>query len=374
MIRTRIVPAVVCAALVLACAACAGETQSVTTAMRTASVPTTSADQELAAPSAGGPASTGEESLIAPSLAATGAAPAVVPVNTIWPSATDALVIVEISVGGGPSVPVKLDTGSSGLLIDETAVGPEVSQEGGQPFSTSFVSGTVSGTTATGTVTIGGISTPNPIEIGLLPENAFDGSGPETRGLMGIASANDASFDGGVFAPNLQLAAPYSSGSTFQIAQNGSGTWTLGTVTAPSGAIDIPLVPVTPSTTYPGGGTVYAKDVDLCWTIATMPPACGTTDLDMGSPRTALNTSQYSALNSGNGELAPGQPLAIATPQGASLWSFTTGSSVGQDVVALDELGTTTVFNTGIGYFFGRTIAFDYAGGQLYVTGQSAAG
>lgn len=312
--------------------------------------------------------------MIPPTLAATGAGAITVPVTTSWPTPDEGLVIVQISVGGGPSVPVQLDTGSSGLLIDETAVGPEVSQAGGQPFSTTFVSGTVSGTTGTGTVTIGGVSTPSPIEIGLLPQTAFDGSITGTRGLMGIASANSAGFDGGVFAPNLQLAAPYSSGSTFQIAQNGAGTWTLGSVTAPSGAIDIPLVPATGTTTYPGGGAAYAKDVDLCWTVGTMPQACGATDLDLGSPRTALNSTQYSGMNSGNGELAPGQQLSIASPQGASMWSFTTGSTVGQDVVALDELGATTVFNTGIGYFFGRTIAFDYAGGRLYLTGQSTAG
>jgi hypothetical protein len=373
VIRTRIVPALACAVLVLACVACAGETQSVTTAMRTASVPTTSADGELPSSQAADPASAAE-SLIPPTLAATGASNITVPVTTSWPSANEGLVIVQISVGGGPSVPVQLDTGSSGLLIDETAVGSEVSTAGGQPFSTSFVSGTVSGTTGTGTVTIGGVSTPDPIEIGLLPTTAFDGSTTGTRGLMGIASANSAGFDGGVFAPNLQLAAPYSAGSTFQIAQNGAGTWTLGTVTPPSGSIDIPLVPASGTTTYPGGGTAWAKDVNLCWTIATMPQACGATDLDLGSPRTALNSTQYSAMNSGNGELAPGQQLSIASPSAANLWSFTTGSTVGQNVVALDELGATTVFNTGIGYFFGRTVAFDYANGQLYLTGQSAAG
>jgi len=87
-----------------------------------------------------------------------------------------------------------------------------------------------------------------------------------------------------------------------------------------------------------------------------------------------LNTTQYSGLSSGNGEMAAGQHLAIASPQGPNLWSFATGTTVGQDAVALDEFGTTTVFNTGIGFFFGRTVAFDYAGGRLLLTGQPTAG
>jgi hypothetical protein len=43
---------------------------------------------------------------------------------------TSSIVVVTISVGGGPAVPVQLDTGSSGLTILSSAVGPAAQSTG----------------------------------------------------------------------------------------------------------------------------------------------------------------------------------------------------------------------------------------------------
>lgn len=295
-----------------------------------------------------------------------------VPITTVRPSPTDVRVIVNINVGGGQSVPVELDTGSTGLLIDESAVGPAVTTNTGQTFTKTFIGQSATGNVGTSVVQIGGVSTPGPITIGLLPADSFDGAENGTRGLLGIATGYGDAEDQGIFSPQLQLPAPYSAGYTLDVASDGTGTWTLGTPAAGASAISVPLAPVQGVADSVTGGQSFAKAVQLCWIIAQQSPACGPTDLDTGAPRTAFNSTNFANLNSGNGEMATGQSIGLQTSSGSPLWSFTTGSTVGQDVVAVEQMGSGSEFNSGVGFFFGNLIGLDFTAGRLLITPKPA--
>ena len=62
----------------------------------------------------------------------------------------------ECQRGRRPSVPVQLDTGSTGLVIDSTAVG-KGAHATGEPYSSGYISGAVNGQIETGAVSIGGL-------------------------------------------------------------------------------------------------------------------------------------------------------------------------------------------------------------------------
>ncbi len=62
-------------------------------------------------------------------------------------------------------MPVQLDTGSTGLVIDSTAVG-KGARPTGQSYSSGYISGAVNGQIETGAVSIGGLQ--ERLEHGLL--------------------------------------------------------------------------------------------------------------------------------------------------------------------------------------------------------------
>ena len=353
---SRVVVAVVAAGVVLA--ACAGGSSG---------APGTGTSQPATGVSSGAAfAPTGS-----PDLEDTGtlsaASTAQVPTTTVVGGNGDAQVTVQIEVGGGAPATVILDTGSSGLLIDASAVGSAVTDTG-QQLDEGFVSGTVAATLGQAPVTIGGVSTTAPIGVGLVHtggSDIFNGY----AGILGIATANGPTLNATVYTPAMQLPAPYDTGSVLDIPSSGTGTWTLGPVTPPAGATAIPFSPVAGApTAYPDGGTVYAKDFALCWTIGTAEQACGPTDFDLGNANTALNSTTFAALGSSGDTLPAGTAIVVATPQKQPLWSFTSGNTKGQNLVELAPLGSTTEFNTGIEYFFANVLAFDYATGQLLVS------
>lgn len=303
-------------------------------------------------------------------LAATGSA-ATVPITTTSDGSHN-YVSVQVSVGGGDPVPVMLDTGSAGLLIDASVAGAQTSATGG-PFTQNYASGPVSGSLGSAVVTIGEISTPEPITVGLVdPSSAGTAFVSGTKGILGVATTNNSGQS--MLAPNLQMAPPYDAGSTLQVAGTAGavGSWSLGPVTTPPGATSIPLVAQAPgSSATPAGFPAFAKDVDLCWTIGTQPTSCAPTDLDTGNDTPALNATTYSTLGAVHTVLPSGQTITVAPPDSSPLWSFTSGQTVGTDAVKLASLGSSTQFNTGLPFFYGRTVAWNYAGGQLLIGSSS---
>ncbi len=290
-----------------------------------------------------------------------------VPLTTATRSDGSSYVAVQIVVGGGPPATVQLDTGSSGLLINSSAVGSQVTDTG-QQLNEGFVSGDVSATLAQAPVTIGGVTTGGPIGVGLLHSTGSGDPFSGTDGVLGIATANGPTLDATLFTPVMQLPAPYDSGSVLDVGSGGSGTWTLGPVSEPAGAVSLPLVPVTDSpTTYPNGSPAFAKDLVLCWTIGSAGSTCGPTDFDLGNWTPALNSTTFASLGAQGEKLPAGTDITMADQQDQTLWAFTTGQTPAENLVELAPLGSATEFNTGIGYFFDNVLAFDYANSRLLV-------
>lgn len=306
-----------------------------------------------------------------PDLESTGPLPTgstvVIPTTTVVGGSGDAQVTVQIEVGGGAPATVILDTGSSGLLIDASALGSQVTDTG-EPIDKGFVSGTVAATLGQAPVTIGGVTTGSPIGVGLVHGGGsaiFDGN----AGILGIATANGPTLNTTVYTPVMQLPAPFNTGSVLDIPTSGAGTWTLGPVTESAGATAIPFSPAAGApTTYPDGGTVYAKDLAICWIVGSTEPTCGPTDFDLGNANTALNSTTFAALGSAGDTLPTGTTIVMSTPQQQQLWSFTSGDTMGRNLVELAPLGNATEFNTGIEFFFANVLAFDYATGRLSIT------
>jgi predicted aspartyl protease len=301
---------------------------------------------------------------------------------TVSRSSDGARVIVQASVGGGPTVPMLLDTGSSGVVVASSALGPDA-QAGTDTTQIPYIGVTMTGTVAQATVTMGSLTTPAPIAVidvtgatcgtdGDHPESCEVASafGDGVQGIIGIGLSDGPSPASPDFSPLLQMAAPYDEGFTVELPASGSGAGSLivGPVDAPSGAVSVPLVAST-SPTYPNGATAWAKDVQLCWTVGSA-NGCGATDLDIGSTDAMLAPSAIPGLPTGSkGEVASGHELTVAQTEGGTpLWSFTTGSTPSQDLAASStDLGTTTQFNTGIAFFFANVVGYDNADGTLWI-------
>lgn len=293
-----------------------------------------------------------------------GSAPVVVPVTTLADSNGNPKVVVDISVGGGAAVPVILDTGSSGLLIDEAAVGSQVDSSGSTPVTKQYLGAALSGSLVQAPVTIGSVSTP---AIGVVAYDAATSptgltGGGIARGVLGIA-AEGVAGTAPYFSPAMQLPAPYGDMSTLEISTTGAGSWTLGPVSAPAGADSVPLVPVDGAT----GLNRWAKDMQLCWTFAAGTNAtCGPTDLDSGASSVLVNST--SAAASSATAATSGTTVSLGDANGTQLWSFAASSDSSVSEIAVDSLGGTTEFNTGVGFYFDHLVSFDYAGGHALIS------
>lgn len=297
-------------------------------------------------------------------LAATGASVAI-PITTSSTGLAN-VVSVEVTVGGGDPFPVLLDTGSSGLIVDSSLVGPGVTAASGT-LTQDYAGGAVSGSLATAVVGMGSVSTP-PIIVGLVdPSTAATAFAQGMHGILGISTTGTSTA--GLMSPSLQLAAPLNTGSTLQIeAADGSpGTWTLGPVTAPASATSVPLIAQSPPSSAPPGYPAFAQQVEMCWTIGSQAAKCAGTVLDTGNGTPALDATVYASFGPVHTILPSGLPVTIGLSGAAPLWSFTTGQTVGTNAVKLSELGSDAPFNTGLPFFYGRTVAWDYAAGQLLI-------
>ncbi len=116
---------------------------------------------------------------------------------------------------------------------------------------------------------------------------------------------------------------------------------------------------------------LWQKDVNLCWTIGSVAQACGTTDLDTGMPFTVVNTTVSTTMPFTSNVLQSGTPVSLASPSGEPLWSFAAGSTDGDNKVRAESLGSETMYNTGIAFYYTHVVGFDWANGQLLVTPKS---
>lgn len=275
---------------------------------------------------------------------------------------------MQLTVGGTPLI-VLVDEGSSGLYLDASAVGAGVTPSG-QTVSVHYVSGTVTATVATASVTIGDVTTTQPIALGLIDSATAAGTLSGLQGIIGVAQNKGSGAPSGIYSPLAQLPAPYDQGVQIDVPAGGNGTLQLGKPATTSTTVALPLTAEAPLASAPGV-PFWNPNVTMCWTLGTLAPTCGPTVLDSGAPRTTATPSVASGLPVTSGVLDPGQPVAAAAPDGTPLWSFTTGTTVGQDVVAVEQLPTGTNYLTGIAFYYSHVVGFDYVAGTVLVTPRS---
>lgn len=290
-------------------------------------------------------------------------------------------VIVQASIGGGSPAPMLLDTGSSGVVVSSSVLGPEA-QATSETDQVDYVGTSVNGVVTNATVSMGGLTTTGPIAVvsgqnatcqtssGAQEPCSMDSAfGDGVQGVIGIGLSDGPSPASPNYSPLLQVAAPYNEGFVVQLPASGSGAGSLivGPVSAPGNATSVPLVAST-SPTYPNGAKAWAKDVQLCWVVGSA-SACGPTDLDIGSVATELTPSDLPGAPVTKDVVNAGTPVTVSPKQGAApLWSFTAGTTVSQNLAAMSTgLGSATAFNTGIGFFFVNVVGFDSAHGQLLI-------
>lgn len=303
-----------------------------------------------------------------------------IPVTVVGTGNGGLRVLVDASVAGGPTVPMWLDTGSAGMLVDPSVIGSGATNGTGS-VNYSYLGFGIAGSVINAPVTIGSaktaVTTSGPISVGSITGvTCASGScttsqlfGAGVYGIIGIAPAQGANVSAPLFSPLLQVAAPAQTGWTIALpgAGLGSGTLTFGPVTAAAGATKIPLSQVG---TYPNGMPAFAKDVDLCWTIGTG-TACGPTNLDIGAPKTLVTSGAIAGIPSTGGVVNSGTAVKVALPNnGSTIWSFKTGVSASRNLVELtNALGGVTQYNSGIAMFLGQNIAWSVANASISIWG-----
>jgi hypothetical protein len=288
--------------------------------------------------------------------------------------------VVHIRVGGGPSVPVLLDTGSAGLRILPGDVGRSV-QQTGQTETATFGGGVqLTSRVVQANVSIGGLATPSSTEVSVIQSSAcapgfpscVPGNGTKaifgSSGVVGIlgVAMSDATAATVPFSPLLQLRAPYRNGFTLSLPAGGPDSLVLGTPRATATTVSLPMLPAAPSV-YPNGVPAWQKDVDLCWTIGTGRRGCGATDLDTGSPETVVIPGAVTGVT-GTGTVDQGVPVSVAPSGGGTLWSYSANNTPGDGLTVVGALPGTTRFNTGIGFFTAHLVGYDAKSGHILVT------
>jgi len=302
-----------------------------------------------------------------------------IPVTITTDASGTTRALVHISVGGGKSVPVILDTGSAGLQILTKDVG--FVRASGQVATSTFGGGAqLTSAQATASVTIGGVSTPASTGISLIQSTGCAPGFPTCSagqvissllgtsgavGILGIAMADDTAAIV-PYSPLLQLDAPYRNGFTLSLPLGGPDSLTLGTPRSTADTVTVPMLAASPST-YPNGMPAWQKDVDLCWTINNNQNGCGTTDLDTGTQAAVITPAGIPGLPAG-GSVNPGYPIAVSTPGGTPVWGYTSSTTPNDGLTVFGALPGPTQFNTGIAFFTSHVVGYNAVGGQVLVT------
>jgi hypothetical protein len=291
--------------------------------------------------------------------------------------------IVHVRVGNGPAIPVLLDTGSQGLRVLPSALGPGIRVSNRIVHETYGGGETFFGRQAFARVTIGSLTTRSPIGIQVFQrvvcsphapcsakaavDAAFAASG--AKGIMGVDTQN--AFGQNLYSPLLQLPAPYSEGFTLRLAPQGTGTLTLGPPKLGPGWVTLPLMRSNPPK-YRTGAAAYQRQVNVCWSFQAV-RRCGRADFDIGTPtpNIAPLTGIRTIAVHGGRIVRPGIPVTVSTPSGAAIWRYTTNTQYGAGLTqvfpGLQKLANLS-FITGITPFYSHTIGWDMQTGQMVIS------
>jgi hypothetical protein len=288
--------------------------------------------------------------------------------------------VVMVSVGGGLSVPVLLDTGSSGLRILASAVGPDARPTGTATHAVHYSAVTLQCNSVRASVTLGGgpggtgVTTQGPILVDTIAPStdpatvARFSSNSGVRGILGIAPSVHHQAAELPSSPLPQLPAPLSQGYTLRLPSRlggAPGALLLGRPSPAPGTITVAMTRA--PGTFPDGRPAYAKDVNLCWAVGQV-RACGATNLDTGTDVAEIASTALTGAPQQRSEVPAGIPVVMSTPSGAALWSVTAAPTPATSRVKYSAQFPPTQFNSGIDLFLAHTVGWDLVTGQVLIT------
>ncbi|MGA0561509.1 autotransporter outer membrane beta-barrel domain-containing protein [Ancylobacter sp. VNQ12] len=286
---------------------------------------------------------------------------------------------IAVAVGGGSTLTVLMDTGSTGLYVYESQIGPAstVITSGGAPvtFQYGYSSGNelhgyfvstlvafpeASTALSTGWITVGAVTS-------LECKGGGDwcpGWPTGQSGVMGVAySAEPAA----VFNPFAQLPGNYGSG--FIVVSNDLGEPgmtphvivgltaqnTAGFVWSQFAADD--------GGTQPAGLNAWnTKSINTCFSVNNGSPGCFVTVFDTGAP---LGSFETGTSGEAYGQVTPGSSVTTTVP-GVISFANVAGSSNNENFYVYDPAhGTSAGYNSGAGLFRYYVVAYDGVNGRI---------
>lgn len=276
-------------------------------------------------------------------------------------SAVGTRYVASVQVGGGRAVPVTVDTGSSGLVIDSAVVGSAFTPTG-EHLDRHYGFASV-GTTTFSTSIIKTVTTfrdgSRTLSTSTIPVATFADSARSatmrrtgTYGILGVGP-NITPHSYGVMSPLAQLPSPFWEGFTLDPA---AAVLRLGQPEVNGRSAVVPLT--RSSTSFPNGHSSWSKDVELCWTVGAQ-RTCGPTSVDSGGNDGTVSSTLLPGVDHLGGHVAAGTHELIATPNGQPIGSATSSSQHPLNYTPA------THFNTGALPFTAGTVGFDLLGGRL---------
>ena len=302
--------------------------------------------------------------------------PVVVPVRVDGGPGTTlgARPVVDVRIGSGPSVPVLLDTGGSGLEVYPS--GLDLRPGGGialtgRRFGLVYQDGSIQrGPVASGKVTLGGVTTARDIQFGVIrsvgcassePHCPLNGVSP-AYGLYGVLGTSLRKSSFGLENPLRELPAPYSRSWSIHLTGLG-GVLTLGAPlpSDPNAQLQLPAEKSSRSE----APAFDDADVPVCWRFGET-RRCLPTLFDTGS--NLMGWFSPSWRPAAQSYLAVGTVVS-ASKEGAGrpFWSFFSGSGASQDVVTRLPSPLENV-NTGVQAFYALEVTYDPIHGRLFLT------
>jgi hypothetical protein len=264
---------------------------------------------------------------------------------TVGRSAADRRATIGTTIGG-TSQTLLFDTGSSGISVFVIAVPATVASTTGTSFQQPFGGGVLlSGTTVTVPVAVAGRPTNGPIAVRLVQRATCVSGVPDCAAKGGIEAlaksiGADGVFGAGLWAsdaaysPLAQLASgvPDSIGVTWR-GSNGSVTLDPVPDRAPVATLSMP--PADPPA-LPNGTTAWNNlAVPICWRIGRATQTCTATALDTGAAAMSLPVGFPGGPTTDVARLERGTRITAAAPGTAPFLRFTTGRTLGKNLVTV---------------------------------------
>jgi hypothetical protein len=269
-----------------------------------------------------------------------------------------------IQIGSGEPVPVLLDTGSAGLYVEDTAVGPAARPVNSAPITQQYVGSSVTARVISAMVQFDGVTGTRlqtaPVRIGAFPAHALPTGMAKIGavGILGVAPGGNGSAQPSLSSPLAQLPRPLADGFTVDLA---GGKVLLGPPALSRESIQLPLTQA--GWHYPDGVPGWQKTVTLCWSIGRN-HRCAQTSMDTGAHAGIASSSLIPNAPTTHGRISPSEPIQISTPSGNPLYSYTTSPGLSPRYLPLP------VMNTGEHFFNTNTVGYNLDTGQAVLTPQ----